>query len=75
VPEPVFKNTQYAKEIKVTSVLLSDFYHRLTTINADRNPQTFTDIYNADQSVFQKATQHVYFSAPYSFHLEVFIKK
>jgi hypothetical protein len=75
VPEPVFKNTQYAKEIKVTSVLLSDFYHRSTTINADRNPQTFTDIYNADQSVFRKTTQHIYFSPDYPSNLEVSIKK
>ncbi len=28
----------------------------------DRNPQTFVDIYNADESDFQKATQRVYFS-------------
>lgn len=31
----------------------------------DRNPQKFVDIYNADESDFQKATQRVYFSRKY----------
>ena len=31
----------------------------------DRNPQKFVDIYNADESDFQKATQRVYFSEKY----------
>lgn len=31
----------------------------------DRNPQTFCDIYNADKSDFQKATQKVYHSKKY----------
>jgi putative CocE/NonD family hydrolase len=32
----------------------------------DRNPQTFTDIYNADEKDFQMATQKVYFSTKYA---------
>jgi hypothetical protein len=31
----------------------------------DRNPQKFTNIYNADEADFQKATQRVYFSKKY----------
>ena len=31
----------------------------------DRNPQKFVDIYNADDSDFQKATERVYFSKEY----------
>ncbi|MBK8943883.1 MAG: CocE/NonD family hydrolase [Ignavibacteriae bacterium] len=31
----------------------------------DRNPQKFIDIYNADESDFQKATQRIYFSKNY----------
>jgi hypothetical protein len=31
----------------------------------DRNPQKFVNIYNADESDFQKATQRVYFSEEY----------
>ena len=31
----------------------------------DRNPQKFVDIYNAEESDFQKATQRVYFSKEY----------
>jgi putative CocE/NonD family hydrolase len=31
----------------------------------DRNPQKFVDIYNANESDFQKATQRVYFSKEY----------
>jgi len=31
----------------------------------DRNPQTFCDIYNTDESAFQKATQRVYHSEKY----------
>lgn len=31
----------------------------------DRNPQTFVDIYNADESDFQKSTHKVYFSKEY----------
>jgi putative CocE/NonD family hydrolase len=37
----------------------------------DRNPQTFTDIYNASEEDFQKATQRVYFSEVYPSYLEV----
>lgn len=33
-PEPMFTNTQYAKELKVPSALLSDFHHRPFTLNA-----------------------------------------
>ena len=33
VPEPVFKETLYAKELKVSSVLLSGFHRRSITIN------------------------------------------
>lgn len=32
----------------------------------DRNPQTFTDIYNCDEDAFQKATQRVYRSEEFS---------
>jgi putative CocE/NonD family hydrolase len=31
----------------------------------DRNPQKFVDIYNAEESDFQMATQQVYFSSQY----------
>ncbi|MGN8067644.1 alpha/beta hydrolase-fold protein [Mucilaginibacter sp. 22184] len=34
VPEPVFKETQFVKELKVNSALLSNFSHRPTTIAA-----------------------------------------
>lgn len=34
VPEPVFKDTQYAKEFQVSSVLLSKFHHRAMNISA-----------------------------------------
>jgi enterochelin esterase-like enzyme len=34
VPEPAFEETEYSKEIKVQSKLLSAFYRRPTTINA-----------------------------------------
>lgn len=37
----------------------------------DRNPQKFTDIYNADESDFQKATQRVYRSPDMSSKLTV----
>jgi putative CocE/NonD family hydrolase len=37
----------------------------------DRNPQTFTDIYNASEEDFQKATQRVYFSEEDPSYLEV----
>jgi len=33
-PEPVFKETQYVKELKVPSVLLTNFSHQPMTINA-----------------------------------------
>ena len=35
----------------------------------DRNPQTFCDIYNADEEDFQKATQRVYHTGKYSSRL------
>jgi predicted acyl esterase len=31
----------------------------------DRNPQTFCDIYNADEKDFKKATQRIYHSKEY----------
>ena len=34
IPEPVFSNTQYVKEIKVPSGLLSTFHHKPVTVNA-----------------------------------------
>jgi putative CocE/NonD family hydrolase len=37
----------------------------------DRNPQKFVDIYKADGSDFQKATQKVYFSPQYPSHVDV----
>ncbi len=37
----------------------------------DRNPQKFTDIYHADESDFQKATQKVYRSAKYPSHIKL----
>ncbi len=37
----------------------------------DRNPQTFTDIYNAKESDFQKATQRVYHSPEHASRLEL----
>jgi hypothetical protein len=40
----------------------------------DRNPQIFTDIYNASEDNFQKATQRVYFSEEHPSFLEVNIK-
>jgi hypothetical protein len=40
----------------------------------DRNPQIFTDIYNASEDNFQKATQRVYFSEEYPSYLEVNLK-
>ncbi len=41
----------------------------------DRNPQKFVDIYNATESDFQKATQRVYRSAPWSSHLKLPVLK
>jgi putative CocE/NonD family hydrolase len=35
----------------------------------DRNPQTFTNIYTADESAFQKATNRVYFSKSAPSHI------
>jgi putative CocE/NonD family hydrolase len=37
----------------------------------DRNPQKFVDIYKANESDFQKATQKVYFSPQYPSHVDV----
>ena len=37
----------------------------------DRNPQIFTDIYQADASAFQPAQQRIYFSPHYPSHLEL----
>lgn len=34
IPEPVFKETQYVKELKVKSALLSNFNHRPVTVDA-----------------------------------------
>ena len=41
----------------------------------DINPQTFTDIYKAKKSDFQKATQKVYFSTSYPSRVEVNVLK
>jgi predicted acyl esterase len=40
---------------------------------ADRNPQTFTDIYNAAASDFRTATQRVYHSAAQPSRIELSI--
>jgi putative CocE/NonD family hydrolase len=40
----------------------------------DRNPQTFTDIYNTDEEDFRKATQRVYLSEEHPSYLEVLVK-
>lgn len=40
----------------------------------DRNPQMFTDIYNATEEDFQKARQRVYYSEEYPSYLEVKVK-
>ncbi|MFY9227392.1 MAG: CocE/NonD family hydrolase [Blastocatellia bacterium] len=37
----------------------------------DRNPQKFVDIYNAQESDFQKATQRVYHSKEFSSHIKL----
>jgi enterochelin esterase-like enzyme len=34
IPEPVFKETQFVKELKVTSALLSSFHHQQVTVDA-----------------------------------------
>jgi len=36
----------------------------------DRNPQTFTDIYNCDEDAFQKATHRIYHTSNYPTHLK-----
>jgi hypothetical protein len=41
----------------------------------DRNPQTFTDIYNCDEDAFQKATHRIYHSAEYPTHLTLQVIK
>jgi len=41
----------------------------------DRNPQKFTDIYHAEESDFQKATQRVYSTREYPSHIRVGMKK
>ena len=40
----------------------------------DRNPQIFTDIYNATEEDFQKSRQRVYYSEKYPSYLEVKVK-
>jgi hypothetical protein len=40
----------------------------------DRNPQIFTDIYNATEEDFHKARQRVYYSEEYPSYLEVKVK-
>ena len=37
----------------------------------DRNPQTFTNIYTADESAFQKATQRIYFTPDAPSHIKL----
>jgi putative CocE/NonD family hydrolase len=37
----------------------------------DRNPQTFTNIYTADESAFQKATNRVYFNKDAASHIKL----
>jgi len=37
----------------------------------DRNPQTFTDIYNCDEEAFQKATHRIYHSTEYPSNLRI----
>ena len=37
----------------------------------DRNPQKFTDIYNADEKDFQKATHRIYHSKKYPSHITI----
>jgi predicted acyl esterase len=37
----------------------------------DRNPQTFTDIYNCDQDAFRKATHRIYRSPEYPTNLKL----
>ena len=41
----------------------------------DRNPQKFVDINSATEADFQKATQRVYRSVPYSSHLSLNVLK
>ena len=41
----------------------------------DRNPQTFVDIYHAQESDFQKATQRIYRAGNLASHLKVLVKK
>jgi putative CocE/NonD family hydrolase len=40
----------------------------------DRNPQTFTDIYNASEEDFQTAKQRIYYSKDHPSYLEVKVK-
>lgn len=40
----------------------------------DRNPQTFTDIYNCGEEAFQKATHRVYHSTEYPSSIKVLVK-
>jgi uncharacterized protein len=37
----------------------------------DRNPQVFTDIYTCDDSVFKKATIHIYHDAQHASHVDL----
>lgn len=39
----------------------------------DRNPQTFTDIYNCDEDAFHRATHRVYHSPEYPTKLNFFV--
>ncbi len=41
----------------------------------DRNPQTFTDIYNCGEEAFQKATHRVYHSDQYPSGIRVYLKQ
>ncbi len=41
----------------------------------DRNPQTFTDIYQCDEDAFKKATHRVYHSATYPTNLKINVLK
>jgi uncharacterized protein len=41
----------------------------------DRNPQKFVDIYNANDTDFQKATHRIYFDQSRPSHVEVMIVK
>jgi putative CocE/NonD family hydrolase len=76
-PEPMVPN-----EVTPLRIDLRDRYHTFKAGHRimvhvqsswfpayDRNPQVFTDIYSADPSDFQKATQRVYRSAQHPSHI------